>query len=372
MGPSGTSRGLRSSTPCEGSARSEPPATTFIGIGPLEIPADHFLPKTVQFVVRHGWCSVQVFWVIAGFVVAYSLRKTAVRPVSFGNFTLRHILRLGMPYWTAILAGRGHLTFSQSPGCRRPASADRRCRSAWSRLAANLGFLQDILHLGNISAGTWSVCVDLQFGLLFMIMLGIAQAFSWPLSGNASSPNLSGLVLTLVFVPLGLASLFWFNLDPDDYSAWVIYYFHLPLFGAMAWWALERRIPRVVFWAFAAVLVGGIVYRWNLGLDYKQSLEIVVALIAGVRIYVAGRRGHLGDWLTWCPLQYLGRISYSRTSSTTRRIGVVSIGCSLTPSNPAAAALWMAGGVVVSVGEADVFYLCVESPSLRLVKRLKA
>ena len=85
---------------------------------PLEIPADHLLPKTVQFVVRHGWSSVQVFWVIAGFVVAYSLRKTAVGPASFGNFTLRRVLRLGMPYWTAILAGCGHWTLSQSIGCQ--------------------------------------------------------------------------------------------------------------------------------------------------------------------------------------------------------------------------------------------------------------
>ena len=94
---------------------------------------------------------------------------------------------------------------------------------------------------------------------------------------------MDALVLTLVFVPLGLVSLFGFNLDPDDYSAWVIYYFHMPLFGAMAWWALEGRIPRTVFWAFAAAMVGGIAYRWNLGFDYKKSLDLAVALIAGVR-----------------------------------------------------------------------------------------
>ena len=120
-------------------------------------------------------------------------------------------------------------------------------------------------------------------------------------------------------------------------------------------------------------MVGGIVYRWNLGFDYKRSLEIVVALTAGVTIYLVGRRGHLGDWLTGGPLQYLGRISYSLylIHYATSWV-VVSIGCSLTPDNPKAAVLWMAGGVVASIGAADLFYRCVEAPSLRLVKRLKA
>ena len=115
-------------------------------------------------------------------------------------------------------------------------------------------------------------------------------------------------------------------------TRWAIYYFHMPLFGAMAWWALEGRIPRAVFWAFAAAMVGGIAYRWNLGLDYKKALDVAVALIAGVTIYLVGRRGHLGDWLTARSLQYLGRISYSLylTHYATSWI-VVSIGCSLTP-----------------------------------------
>ena len=49
------------------------------------------------------------------------------------------------------------------------------------------------------------------------------------------------------------------------------------------------------------------------GLDYKKSLDVGIrcALTTGIVIYLVGRRGHLGDWLTWRPLQYLGRISYS-------------------------------------------------------------
>jgi peptidoglycan/LPS O-acetylase OafA/YrhL len=339
---------------------------------PLEIPADHFLPNTIQFIVRHGWTSVQVFWVIAGFVVAYSLRKTTVGPASFGNFSIRRVLRLGIPYWTAILLVvaldiSSKCLFQIDP--KNPLIDDPLTAP---RLFGNLAFLQDILHLGNISAGTWFVCVDLQLGLLFMLMLGVVERLSRWLPGEGPFANTNAAVLMLVFVPLGLASLFGFNVAAHDYSAWIIYYFHMPLFGAMAWWALEERIPRGIFWAFAAVMLGGIAYRWHLALDYKKALDVSVALVAGVLIYSVGRRGHLGDWLTTRSLQFLGRISYSLYLIHYAVCWiVVSIGCSLTPNSPPAAVLWMALGIVVSIAAAQLFYVCVEAPSLRLVKQFR-
>jgi peptidoglycan/LPS O-acetylase OafA/YrhL len=339
---------------------------------PLEIPADRLLPKVAQFLVGHGWVAVQVFWVIAGFVLAYSLRKTAIGPASFGNFTLRRVLRLGMPYWTAILLVVAIDYFASSWFAIARATPLVDDPVTWPRLAANLTFLQDILHLHNISAGTWFVCVDLQCGLLFAVMLWFAQFLSRFLAEEAEDGRTLALPLCLVFVPLGLVSLFWLNIDSDDFSAWVIYFFHLPLLGALAWWAIEGRVPRIVFWSYLAAMAGGVVHRCNIGLDYKKSLELIVAATAATVIYLGGRRGHLGDWLTWRPLQFLGRISYSLfLIHYPVSWMVVSAGCSLTPDSPKAAVLWMALAVVASVGAAQLFYVCVEAPSLRLVKRLK-
>ena len=106
-------------------------------------------------------------------------------------------------------------------------------------------------------------------------------------------------------------------------------------------------------------------------LKYGKALELTVALTAGVVIYLVGRRGHLGDWLTWRPLQHLGRISYSLylIHYATSWI-VVSLGCYWTGSNAEAAVFWMVTSVFVSIGAAHLFYRCVEAPSLRLVKRL--
>ncbi len=341
----------------------------------------------VQFVVRHGWASVQVFWVIAGFVVAYSLRKTAVGPASFGNFTLRRVLRLGIPYWTAILAVVAVNALTK-PLLYRPDIPLIDDPVPWTRLAANLGFLQDILHLGNISAGTWFVCVDLQFGLLFALMLWIVQRLSRRQSGGSDRGKTNAPVLLLVFVPLGLAALFALNFNSDAYDSWAIYYFHMPLLGAMAWWALDGRIPRFAFWAYSAAMGVGVAMRWHdaisiwqeaarqvpgTSLKYGKALELMVALTAGVVIYLVARRGHLGDWLTWRPLQYLGRISYSLylTHYLTSWI-IVSLGFYWTRDNAKAAVCWMVLSIFISIGVAGLFCRYVEAPSLRLVKRLKA
>ena len=351
---------------------------------PLEIPADSLLPNMVQFVVRHGWISVQVFWVIAGFVAAYSLRKTAIGPASFGNFTLRRVLRLGIPYWVTILAVVA-INALTKPLLYRPDQPLIDDPVSWTRLAGNLAFLQDIRHLGNISAGTWFVCVDLQFGLLFAVMLGAAQLLSRPASPSAGGTN--AFVLTLIFVPLGLVSLFALNLNPNVYDSWAIYYFHMPLLGVLAWWALEGRVPRFVFWAYAAVMAVAVAVRWHDAIlhwqetarqsssglpKYDKALELTVALTAGVVIYLVGRRGHLGDWLTARPLQHLGRISYSLylIHYATSWI-VVSLGCYWTRSDAEAAVLWMILSVFVSIAAAHLFYRYVEAPSLRLVKQLQ-
>jgi peptidoglycan/LPS O-acetylase OafA/YrhL len=354
---------------------------------PLEIPADHFLSSAIQVVVRHGWISVRVFWVIAGFVAAYSLRETAMGPRSFGNFTLRRVLRLGIPYWTAILAVAAVDVLSK-PLLFRPDQPLIDDPMTWARLAANLGFLQDVLHLENISAGTWFVCVDLQFGLLFALMLWMVQLLSRGLYGSSGRGKTNAPVLLLAFVPLGLAAMFVLNFDSEAYDAWAIYYFHMPLLGAMAYWALEGRIPRVAFWVYAAAMGVGVAMRWHdaisawlealrqspdAALRYRKALELTVALITGVVIYLVGRRGHLGDWLTWRPLQYLGRVSYSLylTHYLTSWI-IVSLGYYWTGNDAKAAVCWMTASVLASVVVAGVVYRYVEAPSLRLAARLRS
>ncbi|WP_442943733.1 acyltransferase family protein [Nostoc sp.] len=46
---------------------------------------------------------VEVFFVISGFVIAYTLRNTTINFQSASNFFIRRILKLAPPYWLALI-----------------------------------------------------------------------------------------------------------------------------------------------------------------------------------------------------------------------------------------------------------------------------
>jgi peptidoglycan/LPS O-acetylase OafA/YrhL len=323
---------------------------------PLQGPVDKLLPAPLQAVLLHGWMGVPVFFVIAGFVAACSLRHVTVTPGFFGNFTLRRVIRLGIPYWVTLLLivlldlvtqNWLHVDSLTDP-------------IEWPTFLANLVFLQDVLDYGNITAGTWFVCIDLQLGILFVLMLWLAQRLGY---GYADSKGVQAAMLTAVFAPVGLLSLFIFNLDAQ-FDMWVLYFFCIPLLGAMAWWALDGRIPAKIFWAYALAMLVGLVYQWR--------LEVAIGLAAGVTIYLVGRLGHLGDWLSARWLQYLGRISYS-LFLIHYPVGwiVVVLGHWFTGDRAVLAIFWLIAALAASIGAAHLMYNFVELPSIRLARWLK-
>src|SRR3954463_4542996 len=60
-----------------------------------------------EAVAWKGYLGVDVFFVISGFVIAYSLRGAPPTLRFAGNFALRRSLRLDPPYWSAMLLSMG-------------------------------------------------------------------------------------------------------------------------------------------------------------------------------------------------------------------------------------------------------------------------
>src|SRR5438093_125008 len=71
--------------------------------GPLESHSNRLLPDFALTIARNGQYGVQMFFVISGFVIAYSIRGARVTTGVLGSFALRRSLRLDPPYWTAIV-----------------------------------------------------------------------------------------------------------------------------------------------------------------------------------------------------------------------------------------------------------------------------
>src|SRR5258707_37780 len=69
----------------------------------MEKPLSKLLPHWLTLVFSRGVYGGQVFFVISGFVIAYSVRDMLVTPRSAANFILRRQIRLDPAYWIAVV-----------------------------------------------------------------------------------------------------------------------------------------------------------------------------------------------------------------------------------------------------------------------------
>ncbi len=323
--------------------------------GPIPVAVDPALPEPLEWLLKHSWVGVQFFFVIAGFVAAYSLRGARITPSYVVNFALRRLIRLGSPYWVVaiLVAGLNVLAI-------RWLGDDSLAGDVpWSRFFSQLLFLPDIIGYENLSAGMWFVAIDLQFGMLLLILLGIA---GWLCRGRPAGSWLDQLALLVLIVPLAMLALFHFNLDSDN-EMWAHYFFHLTAFGAVVWWVLEGRLSASVFWAYLSMMLLGLALYWR--------WEVAIASIAGVTLYAAARSGAMA-WSGGRLLQYLGRISYSLfLIHYLAQWIVLTLGYRLTGTQPVAGMLWMVLAMVTSLAAAHALHILVEQPANRLARRLK-
>jgi peptidoglycan/LPS O-acetylase OafA/YrhL len=325
--------------------------------GPLHEAAGSLIPAPLALVFEHGWMGVQVFFVISGFVIAYSVREAIITPRYVANFALRRSIRLDPPYWTTIaivlclylLGG----PLAQIDPLIDPPSA--------GQLLAHPMYLQDILGYGNVSVGLWSLCIEVQFYLLLIVALGVAQ---W-LGRHAARHHTraEGLFFLALTAPLALYSLA--RYEPGGrFDMWIVHFFCMFFLGVLVFLNDARRIGPVWFWTYVALLLLRLAVNW--------SLEIACATTAGLTLYAAGSAGGLDRWLAHPMLQYFGRISYSLyLIHYPVSWLVVGIGNQLTGTAPVVALAWHLLALGMSMAVAHLLHIYVEVPSMALASRFK-
>ena len=319
-----------------------------------------FLPFVVEQWLLNGWIGVQFLLVISGFVIAYSFRDGRVTCGSVLNFLVRRVVRLSPPYLVTLLLVLMLHEIAVSFGWF-PSPLDE--PPSWGRIASHVVYSQDLLGFSNLSAGLWTICVEVQFYVLFGAgLLVIASACPSVVNGLPAA-NLRRLMC--LFAPLAVMSLFdWCN-EPD-LDSWVIYFFSLFFLGMVTWWVLDGRIPHGWYWATVGVFVARLLWQWK--------PEVMLGLIASLAIYTTGWSGHLHDWLNFRWLQYLGKVSYSlylvhyAVAHVVMHVVWAALGGSPSPMLAAAS---LAVALLSSIGVAHLLYVWVEAPSARWAARLK-
>lgn len=339
------------------------------GVAALWVASYHFyggvssgrqvFPEPFHWLFRHGNCGVEVFFVISGFVIAYTIRNSRVTPRYFGNFMLRRSIRLEPPYWATIALAVGVTWLSNRIRNDRVAPLP-----SWPQLLAHVFYLQDLLGYGDIVEVFWTLCMEVQFYLTFIALAGVIQ---WAAGRLALKHHGRAWLYALGLLPLGLWSLaIQGELIASPNNALMLKFWYLFQLGVFAWWALEGTILRAHFWLFAAAITGVLAYRYH--------VESLVGLLTGLGLFLAGRLNRLGA-LSERPLQYFGRISYSLYLVHTVIGGPFAYyfprrfcGPELTPTQALA---FFIAAMVAAVIAAQLMYMLVERPSVQLSRRWK-
>jgi peptidoglycan/LPS O-acetylase OafA/YrhL len=266
---------------------------------------------------EYGGRGVQLFFVISGFVIAYSLRDATRGSFSLKTFILRRAIRLDPPYWVAILV-------KWTVGALQSLVTHK---EVWiptaPNLLAHMFYLQDILGHGQMNAVFWTLCIEFQLYIVFAALLvvsnwlaprervdtlemGTLGGFPNPpamVRGEQSSPAPHAIRTAIVVVGFVVSLSLARTLPPSEWpGTWFIRFWYMFLAGVLLCWHMLGRVKLAPLVFCGASMIASFV--WS-----PDSFKLSALLAAGV-IYLALRRGKLSTWLSGPIWQFLGRLSY--------------------------------------------------------------
>jgi peptidoglycan/LPS O-acetylase OafA/YrhL len=313
------------------------------------------LPGPLHSFINHGWLGVEIFFVLSGFVITYSLRDAAVTPGFLGRFALRRSLRLDPPYWVTILLAYILIRLGVGALAPEPACGDG------ALLLVNMFYLDRILDYPSVVGIGWTLCLEIQLYLTYILLLGISQQ----LTQKTGSPAQSRL---LIFGPLaGYSLAVGFGLLPSPWRGLFVGYWYMFFLGSLAAWLLCGQLSMRGFATAGLIVALATVLHW----DVRAAVALAVAL----SIMVVGRSGCLRTALNWPWLQHLGRISYSLYLTHTLigwpliALGIYWVGGLPGPLGSILLFLTACGASLLG---AELLHRLVERPSLALSKRVAA
>jgi peptidoglycan/LPS O-acetylase OafA/YrhL len=320
------------------------------GMSPLSHALLRALPHWYIQATSYGYVGVEIFFVISGFVIAYALRNTTLTPRSIGRFIVRRQVRLDPPYWVvaflslAVASCEQHLI--HEPNFRIAGAG---------AMLLNLLYLHRIARVTEVVAVSWTLCIEIQFYLVFVGLMFVAQR-----NRAVGSPSKFAMFGMLVS---GIGCLL---LHPNEHqSAWFFTYWSYFVGGVLCYWALGHKCPPIFLGVFLVLMVVST-------LLYTGTLPIYIAAITLATIYMVGMLRLLPTLFGGAVFQYLGRISYSLYLVHWPIRGVFgSVGRHLTGERPVAAAGWYILTILSSFLAAHLLYTFVERPSMLWASALK-
>lgn len=260
--------------------------------GPMSDVVRGTFPTVIDGLEIYARLAVQMFFVLAGFLVATQLAPEGQPSTTATTSTLSLILkryrRLVTPFLFAIACAILITAIVRPWFVHDSLSAP----PSLAQLLAHALFLHDLTGVEALSAGVWYVAIDFQLFILTVLL----TAFS------ARVAPTRRWVFPCLMIALAAASLWVLNRH-NQYWGFAPYFYGVYALGMLAYWSTRQSWGGILLLAIAAL---GSVALW---LQYRNP--IVVALATAIIVAVAGQCGWLAQWPRPGILTWLGQRSYS-------------------------------------------------------------
>jgi peptidoglycan/LPS O-acetylase OafA/YrhL len=289
-----------------------------------------YVPPALKAIGAHGGLGVEVFFVISGFVLPYSLWRARYRlsPSNFGRFVWKRVVRLDPPYFATI----GLILLLAYLSARAPGFRGAPFHLDPLHVALHVGYLNAFAGFPWLNPVFWTLAIECQFYLLIALIFPLIVSRSRTIRLAVAGLSLVGSLL----YPSGHA---------------VISY--MPLFAcgivAFQWFADAcAKWEAVLILSLAAVTL-------------YSSRGVLVMLVGLATAFVILA---MPSW-TNAPLAFLGTLSYSLYLLHVPVGGrVINLAQRLPPSAVVAVA-GIATATAASVGAAYLLYRLIERPAQR-------
>lgn len=308
----------------------------------------------------YGFLGVDIFFVISGFVISYSVRNADHTLGFLFRFGVRRSIRLDPPYWLTIffellLIKLGLMLF---PALNTPFPEVE-------KILAHFVYMQDLLGYGNIVDIFWTLCYEVQFYLVFVSFLVLLRN----LRGVFGGRNIRIFSTTVCAAAFIVSAVIFFGPVETPVSGLFIDRWYQFFIGFLAMrCVLADKITPAFILATMVLIAGSLLYP-ETGADNSLT-----ALTAAWALVFAAQRQKMVVWLSGPVSQFFGHVSYSlylvhpvvgwRFIKLLRELH----GVDFTPTQA-----WLAYGAGIAVSVFSAWLMCrfVEAPSLRICHRIK-
>jgi len=271
--------------------------------------ADQVWPALGYVFYNYALYAVSVFFVLGGFISSLSRSPSTSETQPEGSHSkptwrslqrviLDRYLRLAIPYLVMLVC-----LLSVSWIANRTGHDLRLFETfSWPQVVSHLFFLQDLLGYENFSAGTWYLCIDMQWGLFFLL-LTFASAYCIP---NAITRQRFECVICVV---VGLSSAWWFSREAT-YEPTLLYFASQIVLGLLLGWSLQGKIQSRWLHLYALGIAGSLLINPRPQLLVSLAVAGLISICSpSSRIGQASRWG--ANWKLSPFFRWLSDISYS-------------------------------------------------------------